>query len=108
MATDDELASITTGLTAGDWAQALAAVNAAARWLARARPGDARVDGVVSELVRLSTHAKWEIRRAVANAAGQVLHPAFEPALAKLGLDDNSRVRDAAERAALRRRDWQN
>jgi nitrogen fixation/metabolism regulation signal transduction histidine kinase len=57
-------------------------------------------------LVQLANHPKWEIRRAVANAAAQVAHPAFESVLAKLLTDDNTRVRQAAEHAALRRRDW--
>jgi nitrogen fixation/metabolism regulation signal transduction histidine kinase len=63
------------------------------------------VEQVVSKLVALANHSKWEVRRAVANAAAQAAHPAFEPVLAKLAVDDNSRVRQAAEHAALRRRD---
>jgi signal transduction histidine kinase len=42
---------------------------------------------------------------AVANVASHAPHPGFENVLAKLALDDNSRVRQAAEHAALRRRD---
>jgi nitrogen fixation/metabolism regulation signal transduction histidine kinase len=91
-----------------DWVGVLGGVGIAETWLRGATPGDPRVHEVVARLVRLAQHSKWEIRRAVANAAAQVLHPAFEPALAKLMTDDNSRVRQAAEHAALRRRDWQN
>lgn len=40
-----------------------------------------------------------------ANVAAQVQHPAFEAVLARLVADDNGRVRQAAENAALRRRD---
>lgn len=36
------------------------------------------------------------------------MHGALEPALAKLANDDNARVRQAAQAAALRRRDWGN
>jgi nitrogen fixation/metabolism regulation signal transduction histidine kinase len=36
------------------------------------------------------------------------MHAALEPALAKLANDDNARVRDAAQAAGLRRRDWAN
>ena len=39
------------------------------------------------------------------HAAAHLPHPAFETPLAKLALDDNSRVRLAAEQAAFRRRD---
>ncbi|HLK17206.1 MAG TPA: ATP-binding protein [Fimbriimonadaceae bacterium] len=53
----------------------------------------------------MADHTKWEVRRALANVAGQVPHPAFETVLARLVVDDNARVRQAAESAALRRRD---
>lgn len=62
----------------------------------------------MSRLALLSVHQKWEIRRAVANVAAQTLHSAFEGALGKLVTDDNERVRQAAEHASLRRRDWAN
>ena len=41
----------------------------------------------------------------MANVAAHVAHPEFESVLAKLALDDNSRVRQAAHQAAVRRRD---
>ena len=63
------------------------------------------LDEVAAKLADLATHPKWEVRRAVANVAAYVGHPAFEPALARLALDDNSRVRQAAQQATLRRRD---
>ena len=105
MATD--LEGILEGLGSEDWSVVLAAVGDAERALARAE-GEEDLAVVIELLVRLADHSKWEIRRAVANAAGQVLDPAFEEALAKLAVDDNARVRHAAERAALRRRDWHN
>lgn len=80
-------------------------IAVAQAWLGSAAR-DAEVNELVSRLVLLATHKKWEIRRAVANVAAQTLHPAFETALAKLVTDDNGRVRQAAEQAALRRRDW--
>jgi hypothetical protein len=33
-------------------------------------------------------------------------HPAFDAMLSNLGIDDNDRVRQAAQQAALRRRDY--
>lgn len=91
-----------------DWGTVLEGVGEADSWLRTATPGDSRIDSLVSKLVLLASHTKWEIRRAVANAAAQALHPAFEVALSKLVTDDNTRVRQAATHAALRRRDWQN
>ena len=95
-------------LDARDWAQVLVAVAAAATWLRSATPGDPRISSVIARLVTLAGHAKWEVRRAVAQVAAQTLHGDFEPVLAKLATDDNSRVRQAADAAALRRRDWAN
>jgi nitrogen fixation/metabolism regulation signal transduction histidine kinase len=63
---------------------------------------------VIRKLVALAGHGKWEVRRAVAHVAAQTLHGDFEAVLAKLATDDNSRVRQAADAAALRRRDWAN
>jgi nitrogen fixation/metabolism regulation signal transduction histidine kinase len=110
MATDESpgYAALMGALGVADWAAVLDGVRAAEAWLRAATPGDPRIDEVVSILVRLANHSKWEIRRGVANAAAQALHPAFEAALTKLATDDNTRVRQAAEHATLRRRDWQN
>ena len=92
-------------LSANDWSVTLQAVTAAERALRDAIVGDAQADPIVEKLATLANHPKWEVRRAVANAAAHVPHPAFEAPLAKLALDDNNRVRLAAEQAALRRRD---
>lgn len=92
-------------LSAHDWSVTLQAVTAAERALRDTIVGDAHADPIVQKLATLASHPKWEVRRAVANAAARVPHPAFEAPLAKLALDDNNRVRLAAEQAALRRRD---
>jgi nitrogen fixation/metabolism regulation signal transduction histidine kinase len=92
-------------LSANDWSATLEAVAAAERALRDTIVGDAQTDPIVEKLATLANHPKWEVRRAVANAAAHLAHPAFEAPLAKLALDDNSRVRLAAEQAALRRRD---
>ncbi len=92
-------------LSANDWSVTLEAVAAAERALRETIVGDAQADPIVRKLVMLANHPKWEVRRAIANAAAHLPHPAFETPLAKLSLDDNSRVRLAAEQAALRRRD---
>jgi nitrogen fixation/metabolism regulation signal transduction histidine kinase len=92
-------------LDASDWSVALEAVSVAATRIRESVFGDANTDEIVAKLVTLANHTKWEIRRAVANAAAHAPHPIFESVLARLALDDNSRVRQAAAHAALRRRD---
>lgn len=110
MGTDEptSYAGLVAALDLPDWQGVLGGVSMAEAWVSSATAGDSRADEVVSKLVTLANHAKWEVRRAVANAAAGILHPAFESALAKLLTDDNTRVRQAAEHAALRRRDWRN
>jgi nitrogen fixation/metabolism regulation signal transduction histidine kinase len=107
MATDEARtqSDLLTALEATDWTVALQAVGLADNRLRSAIVGDAENDELVAKLVLLASHTKWEIRRAVANVAAQAPHRAFEHVLAKLAFDDNSRVRQAAEHAAIRRRD---
>lgn len=92
-------------LDAPDWSVALQAVGAADMRIRGSIIGDPEIEEIVTKLSALASHNKWEVRRAVANAAAHTPHPQFERVLAKLALDDNSRVRQAAEQAALRRRD---
>jgi nitrogen fixation/metabolism regulation signal transduction histidine kinase len=95
-------------LDAPEWRHVLDGVASAIAWVQAVAPGDARIRAVIERLVALASHGKWEVRRAVAHAAAQTLHGDFEPALARLATDHNARVRQAAEAAALRRRDWAN
>ena len=107
----DELSphdALLAALDVADWSNVLSSVSRAVAWILAAKPGDRRIDEVVSKLVTLAVHSKWEVRRAVANAAAQIAHPAFALALTTLAKDDNTRVRQAAAGAALRRRDWRN
>lgn len=76
-----------------------------AKWLEAAEPGDDRIAVAVAALADLSSHRKWEIRRAVANAASQLPHPGFDVAVSALITDENAQVRRAAETAIVRRRD---
>ena len=92
-------------LDAPDWSVVLQAVAAADTRIRGSMVGDPEIEEIVAKLVGLATHRKWEVRRAVANAAAHAPHPIFETVLANFILDDNSRVRQAAEQAALRRRD---
>lgn len=92
-------------LDASDWSVALQAVSVAGTRIRGSVFGDPNAEEIVAKLVVLANHTKWEVRRAVANAAAHAPHSIFESVLAKLALDDNSRVRQAAAHAALRRRD---
>lgn len=104
----EQSTSLIAALHGDDWQSVVRAVDEASRWLRESTPGDPRVDSVIEVLVELAGHHKWEIRRAVANAAAWTNHPALEPALARFAFDDNALVRQAGSRAAVRRRDWQN
>ncbi len=92
-------------LDGSDWPATVEAVTLADTRLRGSIVGDSGIEEIVVKLVPLASHAKWEVRRAVANAAGHAPHAVFEGVLAKLALDDNSRVRQAAEHAITRRRD---
>lgn len=112
MATEEPLRGPPTvlleDLARSEWSVVLRAIARAETWLMDAGPGAAGSDELVGALVGLSRHAKWEVRRAIAQVAGQSQHSAFQTALTRLATDDNSRVRQASEQAAARRRDWKN
>jgi nitrogen fixation/metabolism regulation signal transduction histidine kinase len=107
MATEGAMShgDLLASLGALDWSIVLQAVAAADARIRGSIVGDSEIEEIVPKLVALAGHPKWEVRRAVANAAAHSPHPSFERVLAKLALDDNTRVRQAAEQAALRRRD---
>ena len=107
MATEGAMShrDLLAALDAPDWSVALQAVASADTRIRGSIVGDPEIEEIVAKLIVLASHTKWEVRRAVANAAAHAPHPTFERVLAKLALDDNSRVRQAAEQAALRRRD---
>ena len=109
MATEDaESAELLSALDSPDWSVVLQAVALAETQIQNSVVGDPKVERIVAKLPPLASHAKWEVRRAIANAAAHTPHAVFEGILAKLALDDNRRVRQAAEYAALRRRDSRN
>lgn len=110
MATSEDatLAAAFVDLDSTDWSCTLQAIAAAERTLRSAIEGDAHSDKLAAKIAGLADHAKWEVRRAVANVAAYAPHSLFDPVLARLRVDDNGRVRHAAEHAALRRRDSRN
>lgn len=107
MATDDhvELAELVTALRSDDWSTTVEAVGRAGKVMRGVVTNDHKVAPLVAELAIRARHPKWEVRRAVAIAATHIAHPDFDAVLARLELDDNSRVRQAAQQASLRRRD---
>jgi hypothetical protein len=105
---EDEFDRLIASLDDRSWSTVLEGLATAAIWMQAATPADVRVQAVVDRVVDLAGHTKWEVRRAVALVAARTMPGALEPALAKLANDDNARVRDAAQAAALRRRDWAN
>jgi signal transduction histidine kinase len=109
MVTDPPLfEDILDALASNHWSEVLEGMRAADDWAQQSLPGDSRVDDLVAALVGLARHDKWEIRRAVAQAAGRIQRPALEAALALLVTDENARVNQAAREASLRRRDVRN
>jgi nitrogen fixation/metabolism regulation signal transduction histidine kinase len=99
--------SIAARLTGRDWSGVLRAVAEAEAWLRTAAAGSTSADSLVRSLVEIARHPKWEVRRAVVQVAGIVPHPAFDTVVSAGRADDNSRVRQASDTAATRRRDWQ-
>lgn len=88
------------------WSALLPTIDEAAAWLATQPLGANDTDAVGAALARLSSHDKWEVRRAVAIAAGNVRHRALGDALLRLLADPNSRVQQAAGVSNLKRREW--
>ena len=106
MATED--AELLSALESADWSVVLDAVAKAEAQIRDSIVGDSKVELIVAKLSPLAGHSKWEVRRAVAHVAAHAPHAVFEGVLARLARDDNQRVRQAAEHAALRRRDSRN
>ena len=100
-----EFSDVLVQLRGDSWGEILEGVGAAVKWIRNAETGDPRTEELTSDLVALANHDKWEIRRAVAQAASQITSPAFETELVRLSSDPNARVRQAAQESSLRRRD---
>ncbi len=96
---------VLAGLDSPRWDLLLGGVAKAVEWIENANPGDQRAAELVPRIVELANHEKWEIRRAVAQAASRIPRLQFEPVLARLKVDTNARVRQAANEASLRARD---
>ncbi len=88
------------------WVELERGIGTAAAWLLTAPVGSADAGAVVDQLLQLAAHEKWEVRRAIALAAGESRHPGLDACLVRLASDGNARVQQAAEASGLRRRAW--
>jgi signal transduction histidine kinase len=97
---DDLLAD----LDAEDWARVREGVEQAGSWLRFGQAGEQLKAEVAGRLLRLASHPKWEVRKAVAHAVLFLRHELFHAVIARIVEDENTWVREAA-RKTLRRRD---
>ena len=67
-------------LESPDWSVVLGAVARAETQIRDSIIGDPKVELIVARLSSLADHSKWEVRRAVANAAAHAPHAVFEDA----------------------------
>ncbi|HEY1813836.1 MAG TPA: HAMP domain-containing sensor histidine kinase [Kofleriaceae bacterium] len=102
----DEVDACLAAFASTSWKLIVQKIGEASTWLVASRPGDPRADLLVTKVVELAHHSKWEVRRAVAQLGAESRRPEFTPALAKLATDDNASVKKAAVTAIVRRRDW--
>lgn len=90
-------------LDADDWFTIQEAVEAAGDWLRLRRIATPLKSEIAARLLRLSSHPKWEVRKAVAHALLFLRHDVFHAAIAHMVADENSWVRDAARKTLQRR-----
>jgi len=95
-----------TVLRTARWTELVPAIYRSAEWLENCPVGSAQAQLIFSAMSDLARHEKWEVRRALALAAGTSRHASFDDVLARLAADPNARVQHAAEASSLRRRDW--
>lgn len=91
-------------LDTDDWGSVREAVERAADCLRTQQVDDVLRAELASRLLRLSSHPKWEVRKAVAHAVLFLRHDAFHAVIARIAEDENTWVREAA-RKTLQRRD---
>jgi signal transduction histidine kinase len=101
-------AELQAALKSEEWSDVLKAIGEADAWIAAAPPGRPGAQSLCQGIAALARHSKWEVRRAVALSAARVLSDAYDSALERLVTDENGRVRQSANQAVLRRRDWRN
>jgi signal transduction histidine kinase len=100
---NDAIGDTLAALSSPNWATVRDAVDRVADLLRTGGLTESKVADVGSRLVGLAAHPKWEVRKAVAHAIQYLRHETFHAAVARLLKDDNSWVRDAAQRSLSRR-----
>ena len=101
--TQDDTCALLATLDADDWSAVREAVEQAGDVLRTQQVDDALRAGVASRLLHLSSHPKWEVRKAVAHAVLFLRHDAFPAVIARIVDDDNAWVREAARKTLQRR-----
>ena len=89
--------------TVEDWQEIRDGVEEAGETLRTANMPAALGPAVAQKLLRLSRHANWQVRKAVAHAALYLRHDLFHGIIANLIEDDNIWVSDVARRTLSRR-----
>lgn len=100
---EEDEQSLLADLDADAWSTVQEAVESAGSWLRRQQVDDLLRAELASRLLRLSSHPKWEVRKAVAQAVLFLRHDAFPAVIARIIEDENAWVRDAARKTLQRR-----
>ena len=103
MTASGSIKEILAALVSPNWAAVRDAVERAGDLLRTGAPSNSVVAEIGGRFVALASHSKWEVRKAVADTLQQLRHETFHATVAKLLTDDNSYVRDAAQRSLARR-----
>ncbi len=90
-------------LDADDWNTVREAVELAGDRIRTQQADDLLRAELASRLLRLSSHPKWEVRKAVAHAVLFLRHDAFPAVIARIVEDENAWVREAARKTLQRR-----
>ena len=88
-------------MKSSSWLEVRAAVQQAGTLL-RVTPNNPLSEQLREQLLQLTKHNKWEVKKAVIEAVESLRDDRFKPALSRLLDDDNEYVRAAAKRALSR------
>lgn len=91
-------------LDARDWGTAREGVEQAGNLLRTRQVDEVLKAELSARLLRLASHSKWEVRKAVAHAVLFLRHDGFHAVIARIVDDENAWVRETA-RKTLQRRD---
>ena len=99
----DEERTLLRDLDSDDWSAVREGIEQAGNWLRTQHVDGPLKSAVASRLLRLSSHPKWEVRKAIAHAVLFLRHDAFPAVIARIVEDENAWVREAARKTLLRR-----